>query len=143
MTLPDGYSDLSPGKIASVVTYLQMFEPSRYSAAARPGLDIRRVRKPELAWYRELFRRIGANWLWFGRLVISDAELASLLRDECIDVFALARDGEDVGLLELDRRESGEVELSYLGVAEEMIGQGAGRLLMARALEEAWARLCE
>lgn len=139
MALPDGYTDLAPGKIASVVTYLQMFEPARYSAPARPDLQIRRERHPELTWYRELFRGVGANWLWFGRLVMSDEELASVLHDERIDVFALLRDGEDVGLLELDRREPGEVELSYLGVVEEMVGQGAGRLLMARALEEAWS----
>ena len=73
----NGYYDLPPGKIASLVTYLEMTEPPAPRALPDgPGLALRRVERPKLDWYRDLFRRIGTDWLWFGRLVMPDAEVA-------------------------------------------------------------------
>jgi GNAT superfamily N-acetyltransferase len=43
-------------------------------------------------------------------------------------------------LLELDFREAGQCELSFFGVTAKLIGGGAGRWLMNRALELAWSR---
>ena len=51
---------------------------------------------------------------------------------------ASARDGRDEGLLELDRREAPDVELAFFGLTSALVGQGAGRWLMARALDLAW-----
>ena len=45
----------------------------------------------------------------------------------------------DEGLLELDFRQSGECELAFFGVTGREIGTGAGRWLMNRAIEQAWA----
>ena len=53
--------------------------------------------------------------------------------------MVLSREGEDVGLLELDRREPGEVELAFFGLVADVVGGGAGRLLMSRAIERAFA----
>ncbi|MFY9646280.1 MAG: hypothetical protein WAK29_13945, partial [Terriglobales bacterium] len=69
--ISDGYTDVAPGKIASVVTYLEMRErPAAADAKAsemRDGLRLRKVEDPDLEWYRALFRRAGAHWLWFSR----------------------------------------------------------------------------
>ena len=46
----------------------------------------------------------------------------------------------DVGLLELDFRTEGEVELAFLGLVPGFIGQGAGRFLMNEAIARAFAR---
>ncbi len=135
----NGYYDLPPGKIASVVTYLEMTEPP---PARRPpdvpGLALRRVERPDLAWYRDLFRRIGTDWLWFGRLVMPDEEVRAILGHPAVEVYALTRDGRDEGLLELDRREPPDIELAYFGVTPALTGQGAGRWLMHEALRLAW-----
>ena len=40
---------------------------------------------------------------------------------------------------ELDFREPGQCELAFFGVSEKLIGGGAGRWLMNRALELAWS----
>ena len=135
----NGYYDLPPGKIASLVTYLEMTAPpAPRSAPDRPELSLRRVERPDLAWYRDLFRRIGTDWLWFGRLVMPDDEVRAILGHSEVEVYALARDGRDEGLLELDWREPPDIELAYFGVTPELTGQGAGRWLMDRALELAW-----
>ncbi|QOZ29056.1 N-acetyltransferase [Bradyrhizobium sp. CCBAU 51753] len=138
MMLPDGYSDVPQGKIAAVVTHLEMTArpPRRDDPPGAWGL--RRVEQPALDWYRELYRRVGDEWLWFSRTRLDDAGLAAVIRPPGIEVYALVVDGCDEGLLELDFRESGQCELVYFGVTAKFIGAGAARFLMNRALEQAW-----
>lgn len=142
--LSDGYTDLPPGKIASVVTYLEMRQKPELAAVAAPdGISLRRVAKPDLNWYRNLFRRVGAEWLWFGRLAMTDEQLSKALWEAQTEVFALSESGEnedeDKGLLELNCTEPNEVEIAYFGISSDLIGKGAGRFLLHRALEEAWS----
>jgi GNAT superfamily N-acetyltransferase len=136
----NGYYELPPGKIASVVTYLDMHAPpGRSPLSAAPGLSLRRVERPDLAWYRDLYRRIGTDWLWFSRLVMPDDEVQATIADPLVEVYALTVEGRDEGLLELDRREAPDIELAYFGLTPATVGQGAGRWLMARAIEIAFA----
>jgi len=149
MTIPDGYLDLAPGKIASVVTYLEMREPPASSTIpAPPGLSIRKVPTPDLDWYRQLYRAVGEDWLWFRRLRLRDEDLKRAIHDPKVDVFALSVTEDvgssDKGLLELDRSVRGEnaeneVEIAYFGLTSDLIGRGAGKYMMAHALHEAWA----
>ena len=133
----NGYTDLPAGTIAAVVTYLEMREPpavpppqpGRWSLAPLAG-DVER--------YRAVFGRVGEPWLWFTRLVMSEAGLRSIIGDPRVKAFALHEDGRDLGLLELDFRQPGECELSFFGVVPEAIGRGFGRVLMAEALRRAW-----
>jgi GNAT superfamily N-acetyltransferase len=135
----NGYYDLPPGKIASVVTYLEMTDPPLLRPPPEaPGLALRRVERPDLAWYQDLFRRIGTEWLWFGRLVMPDEAVRAIIEHPEVEVYALTRGGQDQGLLELDRREPPDIELAYFGVSPELTGQGAGRWLIAQALQLAW-----
>jgi GNAT superfamily N-acetyltransferase len=143
MILPDGYSDIPPGKVAAVVTHLEM--------TARPALrpdpprawSMRRVEMPPLDWYRGLYRRIGEEWLWVSRIRMADAELASHLHSPQLEVCALVDAGSDEGLLELDFRKRGQCEIVLFGVTARLVGSGAGRWLMNRALEIAWSRPIE
>lgn len=140
MILPDGYSDVPNGKIAAVVTHLEMTAPPARRDDPPGSWSLRKVDAPALPWYRDLFRRVGENWLWFSRARMTDAELAAIIHAAGIEVYALALDGRDEGLLELDFREPGQCELTYFGVTADLIGTGAARFLMNRALEIAWSR---
>jgi GNAT superfamily N-acetyltransferase len=141
MTLNDGLIDVAPGKIAAVVTHLRMLArcPPR-RAPERGDLSLRRVDEPSAAWYRELYARVGGNWLWFSRLRLEPAALAAILADARVEVYALECAGRDQGLLELDFRVEGLCELAFLGLAPALVGQGAGRWLMNQAIARAWAR---
>ena len=134
MTAPDGYTDLPAGKIAAVVTYLEMRRAPALRAEPSP-YAIERVSRIDPARYRALFRRVGENWLWFSRLRMTDDELCAVIHHPQVDVFVM---GEDEGVLELDRRRFPEIELAFFGVIPAWIGKGAGRALMAFALREAW-----
>ncbi|WP_254696893.1 GNAT family N-acetyltransferase [Octadecabacter sp. SW4] len=140
MALENGFHDVPAGKIAMVVTHLEMrARPAPRDIPDVAGLALRRVPSPDLAWYRALFRRVGADdWLWFSRLVMDDAKLTAILQDPDVHVCALTKDGADMGLLELDFREGGACELAYFGIDPALIGQGAGRWMMEQATALAW-----
>ncbi|MCA6124706.1 GNAT family N-acetyltransferase [Bradyrhizobium sp. WSM 1704] len=138
MPLPDGYSDVPSGKIAAVVTHLEMTQPPPRRDDPPGAWRLGRVEQPALDWYRDLYRRVGEEWLWFTRTRLGDGALAATIRAPGIEVYALVVDGRDEGLLELDFRERGHCELVYFGVTAKFIGTGAARFLMNRALELAW-----
>ena len=140
MILPDGYSDVPAGKIAAVVTHLEMTAPPARRADPPGSWTLRKVDAPTLPWYRDLFRRVGEDWLWFSRPRMTDTELAAIIHAPGVEVYALVADGRDEGLLELDFREPRQCELTYFGVTAGLIGTGAARFLMNRALEIAWSR---
>jgi GNAT superfamily N-acetyltransferase len=138
--LPDGYFDVPRGKIAAVVTHLEMTERPALPRDPQGAWSLRRVEAPELDWSRNLYCRVGEEWLWFSRLRMTDAELAAMVQSPLFEIHALALNGRDEGLLELDFRHAGQCELVSFGVTSKLIGSGAGRWLMNRALELTWSR---
>src|SRR3982074_2028601 len=102
MTLPDGYSDVPAGKIAAVVTHLEMTDRPALLPDPEGAWMLRKVPSPDLDWFRDLYRRVGEEWLWFSRLQMADAELAAIVRSSRVEGYALVHDGRDEGLLELD-----------------------------------------
>jgi GNAT superfamily N-acetyltransferase len=140
MILPDGYSDVPAGKIAAVVTHLEMTARPAPRSDPAGSWTLRRVETPPLDWFRDLYRRVGEEWLWFSRIRMPDAELSAIIHAPLVEVYALEHEGRDEGLLELDFREPGQCELAFFGVTAKLIGSGAGRWLMNRALELAWSR---
>jgi GNAT superfamily N-acetyltransferase len=144
MRLADGYTDLVPGKMANVVTCLEMFarpEPRPDPPGVQCALE--RVIEPDLGWYRALFRRVGAPYLWHSRLAMSDEELERVIRDSRVEIYAVRQHGRDVGILELDFRCEAECELTFAGLVSDVVGTGIGRWLMNRALDLAWSHPIE
>ena len=143
MIVPDGYSDVPAGKVAAVVTHLEMTERPAFAADPEGTWTLRKAETPALDWFRDLYRRVGEEWLWSSRMQMSDAELAALIHSPLVEVYALVHEGRDEGLLELDFRAAGQCEIVYFGVTAPLVGRGAARWLMNRALELAWSRPVE
>ena len=143
MILPDGYSDVPAGKIAAVVTHLEMTERPALRLDHSGPWALRTVEMPDTDWFRELYLRIGEEWLWFARARMPKAELAARIQSPQVSVHALVSNGCDEGLLELDFRSAGACEIGMFGVTANLIGTGAGRWLMNRALELAWSQKVE
>jgi GNAT superfamily N-acetyltransferase len=140
MTIPEGHFDVPPGKIAAVVTSLEMLAAPVLPLDPEGGWILRRVAQPDPAWYRDLYARVGREWLWSQRARMSDAELAATIRAPGVEITTLEHDGGDEALLEFDFRKQNECELVLFGVTSKLIGTGAGRLLMNHALRRAWAQ---
>lgn len=139
--LQDGYSDVPAGKIATVVTSLEMTaRPERGRDPAQTALSLVHIERPEVDFYRDLYRRVGEEWLWVSRLAMAAETLAATIRHPAVEVHAVMRDGRAEGLLELDFKREGECELAFFGLTGAIIGQGAGRWLMNRAVDRAWSQ---
>ncbi|MDJ0994223.1 MAG: GNAT family N-acetyltransferase [Dinoroseobacter sp.] len=142
MPQPDGFMEVPPGKIATVVTHLEMAAPPKpRSAPEVPGLVLTPMAVPDPEAYRALYMAVGGlPWMWFSRMALSTEALVGILGDRDVEVFVLRDGARPVGLLELDFRNAGACELAFLGLVPDAVGQGAGRYLMNIALTRAWAR---
>lgn len=138
--LADGDHPVPTGKIATVVTWLEMTAPPALPARMQAGLTFERMAGADVARYRALFRAVGEEWLWFSRLALPEAQLAAILDNPAVEAFACMRDGREIGLLELDFRPANEAELAFFGVVGSEIGSGMAAMMMAEALHRAWAR---
>lgn len=137
----NGYTDVPEGKVAFVVTYLEMTQaPAEPLAADRTDLELVRWSKPELEAYRRLFRQVGEDWLWFGRLTHDDVALSTLLNEPARENYLPVRANTPIGTLELDFADPKEPEIAYFGLVPEAIGGGIGRWLMSRAVSMSWSR---
>lgn len=124
-----------------VVTQLEMREQVEPRPVAFPsGVALRAMENPTLEQYRDIFRRVGKNWLWFSRLTMNDAELSAIIHDPSVLLFTLEQDGKAQALLELDFRTPNECELTFFGLTKDLIGTGSGRCLMNFAIKTAWSR---
>lgn len=132
------YEAVADGELAAVVTYLEMRERPDIDAPESP-LSLQRIEHPQPARYRELFRLVGAPWLWFSRLIMDDAALSAIVQHPQVELFAiLDHQGRDAGILELDLREPGQCELAFVGLIPELSGHGYGRWLLSEAVRRAW-----
>jgi len=132
------YEALSDGELAAVVTYLEMRAAPEHDIPPS-SLSLHRAEVPQPEHYRTLFRRIGAPWLWFSRLLLDDAHLAAIIQHPRVELDSVLDEaGQEVGMLELDFREPHECELAFIGLIPELSGQGHGRWLLAEAVRRAW-----
>ena len=132
------YEPIADDELAAVVTYLEMREAPKAEVPSSP-LSLRPIEQPATADYRALFRKVGAPWLWFSRLIMDDATLSAIIGHPAVKLFTIIDDdAREVGFLELDFRTPSECELSFVGLVPELAGQGHGRWLLAKALQLAW-----
>ncbi|WP_296574727.1 N-acetyltransferase [Phreatobacter sp.] len=132
----DGYTELPAGKIAAVVTYLDM--RARPAAPVAEPLPLRPVARPDLAWYRTFYADIGLDWLWTSRLLMDDAALGAILHHPGNALFVADGAAGEIGIVEIDRRNPEDVEIAFFGLMPGATGQGLGPRMMAAALAEAW-----
>ena len=110
------YETIPADELAAVVTFLEMRKRPDIQVPTS-DLSLRAIPDPDVDRYRQLFRLIGQDWLWFSRLIMTDAELAEIIGNPGIELFAIIDQlGTEVGILELDFREAGECELAFVGM---------------------------
>src|SRR4051794_19951406 len=106
--LPDGYLDLPPRELASVVTYLEKTTPPAASVTGSNGFRIERLGPGDVERYRQVYRRIGERWLWVSRLGAPAQEIAEVLSKPGIEAYGFVTEGQTEGLVEIDFTRPGE-----------------------------------
>jgi GNAT superfamily N-acetyltransferase len=132
------YEPVPDNEIAAVVTYLELRSPPEQRNYWSP-LSLERVEVPQPQHYRELFRLIGAPWLWFSRLTLDEAHLAEIIQHPKVELYSVRDEtGREVGMVELDFREPHECELAFIGLVPELSGKGHGKWLLTETINRAW-----
>jgi GNAT superfamily N-acetyltransferase len=141
LNLPDGYYELPKGKLANVVTCLEMLsKPPAKDTSLPSGFSLQRFKGADLATFRTLFKAIGENNMWFSRLFMPDEKLAGILDNPQVESYALCQNQNPIGLLELNFTETPNCELAFFGLTPGNIGLGLGRTLMNIAITKAWEK---
>ncbi len=125
--------------VGVTVTFLRMERPPVDPAPVLPpGVEVRFERNIDVARYRFFYDTVGAEYLWWLRRSLDDAELAALLGDSRIGVWSLWRDGREAGFYELDSSSWPAVNLSYFGLMPDAVGHGLGHAFLRHAVDAVW-----
>ena len=138
----DRFIAIERGKIAAVATTLELrARPALRPEATETAMTIVDPRPIDLDGYLALFRRVGAEHLWYSRLVMPRAQLERALADTATHLrVCRTADGRDEGMLEMAFDVSGACEIKYFGLTEALQGTGAARHLMNHAITTAFDR---
>ena len=122
-----------------VVTFLRMERPPAEVAPALPdGCEVRVIAGCSVDLYRFLYDTVGADYVWWLRRTMPDAQLAALLRDPRVSIHVLSRDGVIAGFYELDRSTRPVTNLSYFGLMPDAVGANMGLAFLRHAVDTAW-----
>ncbi len=128
-------------EVEVVRTYLELRSPEQLRAADATDSSVAFVHRPSIGvdHYRPLYRAVGDRWYWRDRNAWSDERLAAHLARPEIRVWECLVDDASAGFFELEQRDDGSVEIAYFGLIESFTGRGAGKAMLTRAANEAWA----
>lgn len=129
-----------PKAIKAHITYLEMTAPPKAQMPVPANLHtaIMRAENIPLAYYRYLYRQVGARWHWVDRLRLSDKRLAALLHSAASYIGILYVNGAPAGFYELRHESEEVVELCHFGLMEHALGLGVGKWFLLQALRAAW-----
>ncbi len=124
-----------------VTTYfLEMKSPSALIEKANSeGLEVRECEVKEYQFNRFLYQFIGKSWHWVDKLTWSDEIWEKYVASENLRTWVAYYLGSPAGYYELHRKDNGDVEIAYFGLAHNFIGKGHGSFLLSHAISSAWA----
>src|SRR5476651_890127 len=115
------------GRLPITITYLELTPADWTRRGQPPAIDVAVTLEPSpsVAFYRELYDRVGRPWLWFERRLLADAALAKVLAQDGHEIHVARHDndhgGELVGYFELQ-----DNEISFFGLTPRYIGERIG-----------------
>jgi GNAT superfamily N-acetyltransferase len=121
-------------------TYLEMLAPIETSVdISGSELRIDESLNSPASFFRYLYREVGRVYHWVDRLEWTDDELLVRLSDPNVSLWTMWYTGSPAGYFELEKHEDGSVEIAYFGLLPEFIGRGLGKILLSKAIAQAWA----
>jgi GNAT superfamily N-acetyltransferase len=126
--------------VEQTVTWLEMTAPDELRPGRLPPapVELEPVDRSRVPLLRATNDRIGEPHGWTGRQAWSEGQWAAHLAKPGVRAFLARVGGEPAGLIELEARSGGEVEITVFGLAPEFVGRGFGGHLLTRAVRLAW-----
>jgi GNAT superfamily N-acetyltransferase len=125
---------------APVITYyLEMAAPQdlRATYSNNPELRIIQAQVPCPPFNRFLYEAVGKEWSWTDKLHWSEQQWSDYVCRPELQTWVAYLSGTPAGYFELEKQ-SESVEIAYLGLLPQFIGQGVGGPLLTHAIEQAW-----
>lgn len=129
-----------PKAVKAHITYLESTAPPKASLPVPANLHtaIMRAENIPLAYYRYLYRQVGARWHWVDRLRMKDKALTALLHSPNTFIGILYVNGAPAGFYELHKDSDEVADLCHFGLMEHALGLGVGKWFLLQALYAAW-----
>ncbi|MCM2293592.1 3-mercaptopyruvate sulfurtransferase [Allorhizobium sp. BGMRC 0089] len=129
-----------PQPLTASVTRLEMTSAPKSSLPVPVNIQTAIIRATSMppAYYRFLYRQVGARWHWYQRLRMNDDELKAIIHNPKVSISVLYVNGAPAGFFELSEMDNGSIELSYFGLFEHALGLGIGKWFLLQALYAAW-----
>lgn len=126
--------------VEQTVTWLEMTSPDELRPGRLPPapVELEQVDRSRVPLLRATNDRVGEPHGWTGRSAWSEARWAEHLAKPGVRAFVAWVGGEPAGLVELEARPGGEVEITVFGLVPEFVGRGFGGHLLTRAVRLAW-----
>lgn len=124
-------------RLQTIVTHLAMDSPLR-APAAQPvwprGVSFAKEPDISLADYRTLYDLVGRKWHWVNRRNLSDRQLSALIHHPATEIYVLRREDVAIGYVEMNYKLFPQVEIVFVGLVEDEIGHGLGRMMVDATL---------
>jgi GNAT superfamily N-acetyltransferase len=126
--------------VEQTVTWLEMTSPDELRPGRLPPapVELEQIDRSRVSLLRATNDRVGEPHGWTGRSAWSEARWAEHLAKPGVQAFVARVGGEPAGLVELEARPGGEVEITVFGLVPEFVGRGFGGHLLTRAVRLAW-----
>jgi GNAT superfamily N-acetyltransferase len=126
--------------VEQTVTWLEMTSPDELRPGRLPPapVELEQVDRSLVPLLRETNNRVGEPHGWTSRSAWSAEQWAAHLAKPGVRAFVARVGGEPAGLVELEARPGGEVEITVFGLVPEFVGRGFGGHLLTRAVRLAW-----
>jgi GNAT superfamily N-acetyltransferase len=126
--------------VEQTVTWLEMTAPDELRPGRLPPapVELEPVDRSRVPLLREINNRVGEPHGWTSRLAWSEGQWGEHLAKPGVRAFVALVGGEPAGLIELEARPGGEVEITVFGLVPEFVGRGFGGHLLTRAVRLAW-----
>ncbi|HAQ21292.1 MAG TPA: N-acetyltransferase [Prolixibacteraceae bacterium] len=140
---------ISGYKPIPVRTWVLTFEGTLPDVSSLESIQLVRWENPSAEGYLELFKAVGSDWGWTGRLLKSTEELTEILNSANNEVWLFQVGKQVAGFFELVRSVN-DTEIVYLGLTPEWIGKGHGQKLIQASIfvagqngRKVWLHTCE
>ena len=129
-------------RVEATTTYVEMTDPAALRVTRQPAgaaLDLRRaeIASPELN--RFLYTAVGGEWNWRDKLSWNHQRWQEFISRPGFQTWVLNESGTPAGYFELNKDDSGDVEIVSFGLLPRFIGRRIGGYLLTAAVECAWA----
>ena len=124
-----------------VTTHLELTDPAQLLPAGPPRrpYELRRAERPSPEFSRFLYRAVGGDWYWLGRLDWTKARWQAWLDRPQLQTWVAYVEGTPAGYGELEAQAGGDVEIAYFGLLPAFVGRGMGGALLTDVVQVAWA----